>query len=122
MADCRFNIDFRDIPSIPEMLKDYLDGNLSAYHGLQFSKDNALVQANKKSRNYPTGHREVLTEVLTKQMRNIAISAKQMQNIELLRKENTFTVTTGHQLNLFTGPVFFIYKILQTIKNRQIPE
>lgn len=47
MADCRFNIDFRDIPSIPEMLKDYLDGNLSAYHGLQFSKDNALVQANK---------------------------------------------------------------------------
>ncbi|MCW2464630.1 bacillithiol biosynthesis cysteine-adding enzyme BshC [Elizabethkingia anophelis] len=116
MADCRFNIDFRDIPSIPEMLKDYLDGNLSAYHGLQFSKDNSLVQANKKSRNYPSKHREVLTEVLTKQMRNIAISAKQMQNIELLRKENTFTVTTGHQLNLFTGPVFFIYKILQTIK------
>ncbi len=48
MADCRFNIDFRDIPSIPEMLKDYLDGNLSAYHGLQFSKDNSLAQANKK--------------------------------------------------------------------------
>lgn len=47
MADCRFNIDFRDIPSIPEMLKDYLDGNLSAYHGLQFSKDNSLAQANK---------------------------------------------------------------------------
>jgi uncharacterized protein YllA (UPF0747 family) len=32
------------------------------------------------------------------------------------KTSNTFTITTGHQLNLFSGPVFFVYKILQTIK------
>ncbi len=52
-------------------------------------------------------------------MRKVSISARQIKNIELLEKENTFTVTTGHQLNLFTGPVFFIYKILQTIKTAE---
>ncbi|OPC19267.1 bacillithiol biosynthesis cysteine-adding enzyme BshC [Elizabethkingia meningoseptica] len=119
MAECRFNIDFRDIPSIPKMLKDYLNGNLHAYHGAIFSKENALLQANKKSRNYSAGQRKVLTEVLAKQMRKVSISARQIKNIELLEKENTFTVTTGHQLNLFTGPVFFIYKILQTIKTAE---
>ncbi|PCH49286.1 MAG: bacillithiol biosynthesis cysteine-adding enzyme BshC [Flavobacteriaceae bacterium] len=35
--------------------------------------------------------------------------------IELLSNENTFTITTGHQLNIFTGPLYFLYKIITTI-------
>jgi len=38
------------------------------------------------------------------------------QNIELLLQENTYTITTGHQLNIFTGPLYFIYKIVTAIK------
>jgi bacillithiol biosynthesis cysteine-adding enzyme BshC len=37
------------------------------------------------------------------------------ENIEWLEKENTFTITTGHQLNLFTGPLYFLYKIISAI-------
>jgi len=37
------------------------------------------------------------------------------QNIELLHHENTFTITTSHQLNLFTGPLYFLYKIISVI-------
>lgn len=36
--------------------------------------------------------------------------------IENLLSENCFTITTGHQLNIFTGPLFFIYKIVSAIK------
>ena len=38
-----------------------------------------------------------------------------MDNIDLLISENTFTITTGHQLCLMTGPLYFIYKIVSTI-------
>ena len=119
MANCRFNIDFRDIPSIPQMLKDYLNGDLESLQGLSFSKANALKQAATKAECFPTHNREVLVQVLSEQMSATNISGKQMQNLELLKKDNTLTVTTGHQLNLFTGPVFFIYKIMQTIKTAE---
>ena len=36
-------------------------------------------------------------------------------NIDLLSSENTYTVTTGHQLNIFTGPLYFLYKIVTAI-------
>lgn len=36
-------------------------------------------------------------------------------NIELLKNKNTFSVTTGHQLCLNTGPLYFIYKIISVI-------
>ncbi|MFM7301204.1 MAG: bacillithiol biosynthesis cysteine-adding enzyme BshC [Crocinitomicaceae bacterium] len=41
---------------------------------------------------------------------------KAKASIELLTKPTTFTVTTGHQLCLFSGPSYFIYKILHTIQ------
>ncbi|MES2108105.1 MAG: bacillithiol biosynthesis cysteine-adding enzyme BshC [Bacteroidota bacterium] len=44
-------------------------------------------------------------------------------NIDLLSKDNTYTVTTGHQLNIFAGPLYFIYKIVTAIKlARQLKE
>ncbi|MGY6559372.1 MAG: bacillithiol biosynthesis cysteine-adding enzyme BshC [Nitritalea sp.] len=36
--------------------------------------------------------------------------------LEQLKDPKTFTVTTGHQLNLFTGPLYFIYKIVSTVQ------
>jgi bacillithiol synthase len=46
-------------------------------------------------------------------------SIQQKQHIELLKQENCFTITTAHQPNIFTGPLYFIYKILHTIKLAQ---
>lgn len=48
-------------------------------------------------------------------------------NINLLLNENTFTICTAHQPNIFTGHLYFIYKILHVIKiaeklKSEIPE
>ena len=59
--------------------------------------------------------RNTLTTALIEQNRCIEISEKATRNIQKLNNDNCFTVTTGHQLNLFTGPLYFIYKIVSTI-------
>ncbi|MBS1522459.1 MAG: bacillithiol biosynthesis cysteine-adding enzyme BshC [Bacteroidetes bacterium] len=76
----------------------------------------ALLQ-NKKV----IGNRDLLAQVLNKQYQSIPGSdsrnyAPVKSNIDLLKSENTYTITTGHQLNIFAGPLYFIYKIVTAIK------
>jgi uncharacterized protein YllA (UPF0747 family) len=74
------------------------------------------IEAALKSRKFNTQSRQILVTELKKQYENIETSPKSKANIENLLNDNTFTVTCGHQLNLFTGPLYFIYKIITTIK------
>lgn len=66
----------------------------------------------KKRRPVP---REVLVEVLFEQYQDLEKSSVLQKNIELLLDDETFTVTTGHQLNIFSGPLFTWYKLIDTI-------
>ena len=56
--------------------------------------------------------RELLFERIKFQYSNINSSLRIQKNIDLIKNENCFTVSTGHQLCLFSGPLFFIYKII----------
>lgn len=68
-----------------------------------------------KERNY-TGDRAALIKVLNHQYENIKHQPEALTaNIKSLKSSQTFTVTTGHQLNIFTGPLYFIFKIVSTI-------
>jgi bacillithiol biosynthesis cysteine-adding enzyme BshC len=51
---------------------------------------------------------------------NYPITSSVVSNIESLKNEKTYTITTGHQLNIFTGPLYFIYKILTVINTCEI--
>lgn len=107
---------FQDIPTIPGIVKDFLKGNFSDAKGSVFSLENIQKQMQEKENSFSENQRNILVKALANQLLGVSLSEKQKENLRLLGEENSFTIVTGHQLNLFTGPVFFIYKILQTIK------
>ncbi|KIA90232.1 bacillithiol biosynthesis cysteine-adding enzyme BshC [Kaistella jeonii] len=110
------NISFLDIESIPVLIKDFLLQKIPGFEESTFDLKNIEKQFQLKDQSFSVENRKVLSEVLQEQHSGFQLSEKQELNLKLIQEENTFTVTTGHQLNLFSGPVFFIYKILQTIK------
>ena len=69
-----------------------------------------------KQKHYALSTRETLIKALRAQYQGLSSPKKVDAQLSLLAKETTFTVTTGHQLNLFTGPLYFFYKIISTIK------
>lgn len=60
--------------------------------------------------------RSTLRRILDEQYKGLSISQAVQQNIDSLTSSNTFTITTGHQLCLFTGPLYFIYKIISAVR------
>ena len=109
-------IPFLEIESIPQLIKDFLTQNISGFEDSLFNDQNIEKQFKLKGGSFSTDQRRVLCEVLKTQYASFDLSERQSKNMADLAKGNTFTVTTGHQLNLFSGPSFFVYKILQTIK------
>lgn len=61
-------------------------------------------------------NRPLLVNQLQQQYAGLPLTPATQHNIQLLGAANTFTITTAHQPNIFTGPVYFIYKILHAIK------
>ncbi len=64
-------------------------------------------------------NRSLLVSELKKQYETVGISGKVKDNIDSLADGGTFTICTAHQPNIFTGHLYFIYKILHAIKLAQ---
>ncbi|MDH5476670.1 MAG: bacillithiol biosynthesis cysteine-adding enzyme BshC, partial [Cyclobacteriaceae bacterium] len=94
---------------------DYIkaDEKISPFYNLTPSIDNFEQQI--KSNQFPKERRTTIVNVLKQQYSDLTVSDHTHQNIESIEKENTFTVVTGHQLNIFTGPLYFIYKIVTVL-------
>lgn len=73
-------------------------------------------QIEQKSTAFSAQNRTVLVETLRRQYAGFPTETLVNSRIESLLSPSTFTVTTGHQLNLLTGPIYFIYKILHVIR------
>lgn len=113
-SDC---ISYQNSGYFSKLIVDYLDEkpNLKQLY-THFPKiENFKLQIEEKQANFPKENRQILTTELINQYSKVKASASTLKNIKSLNQETTFTITTGHQLNLFTGPLYFIYKIVSTI-------
>jgi len=100
-----------------KLICDYLDEKpeLSEFYGNFPDVAGFKNQIESKKTAFSAPSRQLLSDALKQQYVKTIISDEAAQNLELLLNENTFTVTTGHQLNIFTGPLYFLYKIVTAI-------
>ncbi len=113
-TDC---ISYQKSGYFTDLIIDYLNQkpNLQSLYNRFPKLENFESQVEEKQANFNNSHRKILVTVLKQQYETVAVSKLTEQNIELLSNSDSFTVTTGHQLNLFTGPLYFLYKIISTI-------
>jgi len=120
-TDC---ISYQNSGYFSPLMKDYLEqkSDLRPLYNRFPDLENFEAQIEEKKINFNDNDnfngndkRKLLVSVLEKQYSKINASETTLNNITLLNHSNTFTITTGHQLNLFSGPLYFLYKIITTI-------
>ena len=111
-------IPYNSLNIFSKLIEDYLkeNKNLKPYISSFPSLDSINHFSKIKLKNYSRNNRSKLIEVLIKQYSKINSSKEVKNNLNLLTKKNSVTITTGHQLSLMTGPLYFIYKIVSVIK------
>lgn len=116
-TDC---ISYQNSGYFSPLMNDYLEQktDLKSLYNNFPTLENFEKQIEEKKINFNDNgnfKRETLVNVLKKQYNQLNVTTETINNIELLNLQNTFTITTGHQLNLFSGPLYFLYKIISTI-------
>ncbi|GAA3626174.1 bacillithiol biosynthesis cysteine-adding enzyme BshC [Flavivirga jejuensis] len=108
---------FKKTGYFSSLICDYLEEKpeLKAFYHHFPKLENFENQIKEKRVSFKAHSRTVLVNSLKQQYKDIEASDLTQQNIDSLQQENTFTITTGHQLNLFTGPLYFLYKIVSAI-------
>ena len=109
------SLPYSDTGNFTKLFLDYIseDNRLKIFYNSFPNKEN--IRQLIDQRNFPDTNRKVLHKALKEQYTGLEISPLTEKNIEGLQNDNTFTITTGHQLNLFTGPLYFVYKIVTVI-------
>lgn len=120
------HIPFSDTHQFSKLFLDYVnqDTKLSGHYSDYFDKQG--IENYLHTNDFSYVNRTVLVNEIQEQNNQLDLSSLSSKNIESLQDHNAYTITTGHQLCLFTGPLYFIYKILTTINcceylNKTVP-
>jgi bacillithiol synthase len=128
------HLPYRQTGYFSKIITDYLAQADSLASFYTYPVSGQGIQASLQARQQFPVRRQVLVDALKKQYELVRVGPSLQDetsvqgkpsvqekpsvqgNIESLLSENCFTVCTAHQPALFTGPLYFIYKILHTIK------
>lgn len=95
---------------------DHLANDVFIRRFLELPGDmDGLVKA-AAARTFDPQHRTILCDALDVQHAALELHPAVRANLRRLREPQALTVTTGHQLCLFTGPLYVPYKILNAIR------
>jgi bacillithiol synthase len=108
---------YRQTGYFSRIITDYLDkaDTLRPFYAQEPSYEGISKSVAARQAAAPV-NRSVLVNALQEQYAGMFPARLVQQNIDRLSRETTFTVVTAHQPAIFTGHLYFIYKILHTIR------
>jgi bacillithiol biosynthesis cysteine-adding enzyme BshC len=111
------HISYKQTGAFSNLVIDYLDRKpaLHKFYNNFAYTEGLLAQIKEKKNSFGSEQRELLVSELQSQYAGIVLSKQQEINLKAISERNTFTITTGHQLVLFAGPLYFLYKIAGVI-------
>lgn len=115
--DCSFTtLPYQQTGYFTTLITDYLEQKPELADFYQYPVSSAGITQSLQARKLFATDRQSLVKHLHDQYKQVSTSAQVIRHINLLKEENTFTVCTAHQPALFTGTLYFIYKILHSIR------
>lgn len=113
--DNSYCIDYHHTNAFSKLFLDYVDGNEKLNEFYQFAPSITSIPNAIAKKSAENINRSLLVDRLTHQYKNITLSKSVESNLSLLKDKNTYTITTGHQLAIYTGEWYFIFKIITAI-------
>lgn len=106
---------FKDLSFSSKLIRDLIDGREELFSLINTPFNLSQLGEQIKQKKFCEEGRKKLVTAIQQQNSNIELSSLTSENIQALSASNSYTITTGHQLNLLTGPLYSIYKIAQVI-------
>jgi bacillithiol biosynthesis cysteine-adding enzyme BshC len=109
----------RQTRAFDPLILDYLENDQKTKEFIQFSADESGLLESLNQRADAKVDRALLVRILTAQYSAILKGDESSvipEQISLLEDPEVYTICTGHQLNLFTGPLYTVFKIITTIR------
>ncbi|RZM30468.1 MAG: bacillithiol biosynthesis cysteine-adding enzyme BshC [Pedobacter sp.] len=107
-------ISYQETNAFSAIVLDYISGKDELKSFYNYSADLKGFAEAIENRRF-NGDRDILVDTLKQQYAAVKTTPMVTEYIKRLGDSRTFTITTGHQLNIFTGPLYFIYKIVTAI-------
>lgn len=108
--------------TLSKLLEAFIESDpvLESFYGRSPKLQNFEAQMAAKAAQFSIEQRQILANRLTAQYKSLDLCPMTKSQIEALRVPTTFTVATGHQLNLMGGPLYFLYKIISVVNLAKI--
>jgi bacillithiol biosynthesis cysteine-adding enzyme BshC len=112
----RISVDLKVAGLRSKVVNDFVNGHPDLKPFYNYNPNwNAFSNAIENRKVFNVNRNLLVSELTVQHQEYFPTYPKLVENIELLKSDSTFTVTTGHQLCLAGGPLFFLYKIITTI-------
>lgn len=98
------------------LVVDYLAQAADLRELFTYTPDRAGLRQAAAERRFDPASRAILCKAIEGQYEGLSLTDAVRDNLAALRNTDALTITTGHQLCLFGGPLYLTYKILNVVR------